>query len=153
MTTTYPNAVDEMFVIAKDAWDANAASICGGDPQLFWTGVQYNYPPDSSQFWGRISEQGVTDQQTAFSFGGGNGPRFTADGLLFIQLSCPQSDPQAMDKGRRLAQKLKEAYRNVRTPGGVVFFNAQIKNLPDDEKSYRLNVVAEYTFDEIGAAA
>ena len=163
MTLTYDAAVDEMFGQFRAAWIAGSAAIVGYVPEVRWPGVEPKNPdgslkkPESDKYWARVSQQGVDDEQTSLSACvesneiGATLPasRFTAIGLLFVQLFCPKTDPQGVELGRKLASLSQRAYRGKKTSGGVWFRNVRIIEVEDEELWHRFNVVAEYEYDEV----
>lgn len=163
MTLTYDAAVDEMFGLFKAAWDSGSAAIVGYVPEVRWPGVELKNPdgsikkPESDKYWARVSQQGVDEEQTSLSAcvasneNGGVLPasRFTAIGLLFVQLFCPKTEAEAMEFGRELAKLSRAAYRGKKTAGGVWFRNVRIIEVESEELWHRFNVVAEYEYDEV----
>jgi len=147
MTTTYEEAIDEMFTAFNTAWLASSAAVASYVPDVRWPGVEEPDTPDPSAFWSRISQQTVMEEQSTLR-NGDAGQRYTADGLVFVQIFCPKSDPEAMTKGRKLATIARNAFRGHTTSGKVWFRNTRINELPPEEKFYRFNVVAEYEYDE-----
>lgn len=152
MSTTYPEAVDEMFSLLNTAWIANSAAIVGYLPELRWPNQEQPSTPDGSKFWGRVSQLTVQEIQTTLSDAcGENGQkRYTASGLIFVQLFAPKSTASSADTLRNLAQMLKTALRGHTTSGKVWFRNAQVKELSAENQSWRSNVVAAYEYDEVG---
>lgn len=149
MTTNYVEAIDEMFALANNAFAANSSAVVGYVPDIRWPGVQEVGTPDASKFWARVSQQTVIEEQTTLADESGK-RRYTASGLIFVQLFCPKADVAAMDKGRKLAVIARNAFRGKTTSGKVWFRNARINELEPEESAYRFNVVAEYEYDEIG---
>jgi len=143
---TYEEAIDEIFSIFKINWEANSAAVVGYTPEVRWYGVEKPKTPPMDKFWARVSQQTVTDEQSTLR--NGECTRYTTDGLVFVQLFCPKSDSEGMEKGRKLAMLARDAYRGNATSGKVWFRNARIKELSSKKDMYRLNVVAEYEYDE-----
>lgn len=151
MTATYTQAVDAMFALFKQAWDAGAATIVGSAPAIYWQGVEPVSGPPSDVYWCRVSTQNVMEKQATLGDPSGVGKhRYTAMGLVFVQVFCPMTDAQATDKGRRLAELARNAFRGKEATGGVWFRNVRINELPPEEDLYRFNIVAEYQFDDVG---
>jgi len=148
MTTTYVEAIDQIFSLFNSAWVANSSAIAGYVPEVRWPGVEETGTPDASKFWARVSQQTVLEEQATLSDNNGK-RRYTADGLIFVQLFCPKSDVEAMDKGRKLAVIARNSFRGKTTSGKVWFRNARINELAPEESAYRFNVVAEYEYDEV----
>lgn len=151
MTTTYKAATDEIFGRVLGALAEAAARV--GTPQfeMRWPGIETT-APDFSKYWGRASRTTATETQRALSTNvGENGKRvFTCDGLVFVQLFCPQSDAEAMAKGGDLADIFKKAFRKQVSSGKVTFRNARVQELPPENSAIRFNVVAEFEYDELG---
>lgn len=150
MTTTYPNAIDEMFAAFRTVWNAGSAAIAGYVPEVRWPGVEKDDKPPTEKYWVRVSQQTVAENQATVNADTVNGKRrFTGLGLIFIQIFAPMSKSDGYDKGRQLSVLAKSAFRGQDTPGGVIFRNARINELAPDGKAYRFNVVSEYEYDEI----
>lgn len=161
MTATYEKAVDEMFSLFLAAWTANTAAVVGYVPEIRWQGVKppegQPEKPDGDKYWVRVSQQTVIEEQTSLSAcvvdneNGGTLPasRFTASGLLFVQLFCPKSDARSMEFGRKLAMIARNAFRGKKTESGVWFLNVRINPLDSEELWNRFNVVAETEYDEV----
>jgi hypothetical protein len=147
MTTTYVEAIDQMFALFNTAFNAGAPSIVGYWPLIRWPGIGESATPDASKFWCRVSQQTVHEEQSTLR--ADNKRRYTADGLVFVQLFCPKSDIEAMEKGRLLAVLARDSFRGKTTSGKVWFRNARINELPPEESAYRFNIIAEYEYDEI----
>lgn len=152
MTASYTQAVDAMFALFNVAWSAGAAAIVGSVPQIRWQGVEGTSPPPVNGYWCRVSTQNVIEQQTTHKTGiaPNENRRYTSSGLLFVQLFCPMSDAQAMDKGRQLAMLARNAFRGKSTSNDVWFRNARINELSPEDNSYRFNIIVEYEYDDIG---
>ena len=160
MTATYEKAVDEMFAQFLNAWNAGSAAIVGYVPEIRWTGVK---PPEGQpekpagdKYWARVTQETVIEEQTSLSANVANvelgtlpASRYTASGLLVIQLFCPKSDARSMEFGRKLAMLARSAYRGKKTESGVWFLNVRIQPLDSEELWNRFNVVAETEYDEV----
>lgn len=157
MTTNYIDAIDSIFSLIKTAWDSGAGVIVDPDgdpapvvPALYWPGIQEPDKPDASKYWARISQQTVVEGQTALSGGTGKA-RFTAQGLIFVQIFCPKTTSKAYENGRLLSVLVKNAFRGKVTTENVWFRNAKIQELSPEISFHRFNVVVEYEYDEMGA--
>ena len=151
MTLNHDQAKDEMFAAFNAAWSAGSAAIVGYVPEVRWPGKEED-KPDGSKFWARVSEQVVDEPQTSLSACLGesqNAMRTTCYGLLFVQIFAPKSVDDGYDKGDKLAQLGKTAFRGKKTSGGVWFRNARATSLPAEDLWNRFNVVTEYEYDEV----
>jgi hypothetical protein len=150
--TTYSQAIDDMFTLFRMAWNAGAAVVVGSVPAIRWEGVQEPSIPPVDAYWCRVSTQQVAEPQSSFKTGiaPDANRRYTAIGVLFVQIFCPMSEAQAMEKGRLLAELARNAFRGKETANQVWFRNVRIQRLAPEQNYYRFNVVAEYTYDDIG---
>jgi hypothetical protein len=123
-------------------------------PQLMkWYGREGAAKVDRAKVWVRFSTQHVDDEQKTLSTCVGEPfqRRWEGAGLIFIQIFLPKTVTNAVPLGRKLAQVAKLAFRKKKTSGGVTFPRVRINdNLPAEELFYRMNVVAEYEFSELG---
>ncbi len=149
MTATFDQAKDQIFKLFYDAWKANTTAIVGYVPEVRWVGVEKPERPDASKYWVRVSKQVVGEEQTTLS--DGVTKRFTAYGIVFVQLFCPKSEAKETKHGEKLAVVARNAFRGKTTPGKVVFRNARINDgLAPEEQYYRFNIVAEFEYDDLG---
>ena len=153
MTTTYPEATDAIMGMFYEEWTANTTAIVGYVPEVRWQNVEEPGTPDSSKYFARITMQPVDEYQSTFR-NGENGQRYTAQGLIFVQLFAPKSESQAAEELRNLAQMVKAIFRGHTDADNIWFRRSRINevapNTTDNEKFYQTNVVAEYRYDEIG---
>ena len=147
----YAQAMDEIRRRFYEDWTAKASLIVGYTPEVTFANVGKKETPQSNVYWARFSTQTVTDEQATLSNceGTPNQFKYTAEGLIFVQLFLPKDDLQANEKGEKLAVIARNAFRKKSTAGGVWFKNARIQEQPQEELFYRFNVVAEYSYDEL----
>lgn len=149
MTTTYSGATDEICGAFWQAWNAaEVSSLIGYIPDVRWPLVEEPAQPDSSKFWVRVSIQTVFEEQTALA-GNDLKRRYTASGLVFVQLFCPKSVSNSGQNGRTLAEIARAAFRGKSTPNKVWFKNVRINELSPENLFHRFNVVAEFEYDEV----
>lgn len=151
MTATYTTSRDEIFGQFLTAWNLYAPSIVGYLPEVRWQDSEKETIPDGSKYWARLSVQTVTEEQTAL--GECDAPskrRYTASGLVFVQLFAPKSDSRGAELLGELAMIARNAYRGKSTAGSVWFRNCRIKELPMEDLFYCRNVVCEFEYDDIG---
>ena len=148
MSATYQQAIDEIFQVFNDAWNLGSAAIVGYIPETRWQGVEIPSKANYSKYWVRVSQQTIGEPQTTLR-NADDGQRYTPYGLCMIQLYCPRSDSENMQKGRSLAALARNAYRGQSTPSQVWFRNARIVEVEPDEKWTKFNILVEYEYDEI----
>jgi hypothetical protein len=149
---TYHQADDEINATFLTAWNAESGAIVGYVPEIRWQNVQRREIPDGSKFWVRISKDTVYERQATLSTCEGipGQRKYTANGLVFVQLFCPKSNAQAFELGQQLAIIARNSFRGKTTPGNIWFRNVRINELQPDELFYRLNIIAEFEYDELG---
>ncbi len=153
MTTTYTGATADMFGLLLPVWNVQVTAALGlsTPPLLRWQGNEEQEIPPGDQYWGRVSRQTLESDQSSLStcVGTLGGRRYTELGLIFIQLFGPISDGAGQNKLGKAAEPLRNALRRKSTPNTVWFRRASINELPQEKRWNRLNVVAEFTYDEV----
>lgn len=148
MTTDYLTAQDAIFGRFNAEWAANTTAIVGYVPQVYWHGkVEVTKPPGDRHFV-RVSVQTVSERQATLAYAGGT-KRYRTDGLVLVQLFAPINSAPAWRQCQRLAVLAKNAYRGQTASGNIWFRNVRINELLPEVAYHRINVVAEYEFDEI----
>lgn len=142
-------AMDEIYGVLNDGWQADAAEIVGYVPVIRWPGQFEETTPDVTKHWGRVSTQTVSQEKANLSNSPGDN-RYRTDGILFLQLFAPLTDPQGFDKMNALAELARNAYRAKQLPGDAFFRNERKRELANDNKFFRCNVIVEYQYDAIG---
>lgn len=153
MTTTYTQATADMFGLLKPVWDVQVTAALGltVPAELRWQGNEKEQSIPGDVFWGRISRQTLESEQTSLStcVGTLGGRRYTEFGLIFVQLFGPISDGASQAKLGKVAELMRNALRRKSTPNVVWFRRASINELPQEKRFNRLNVVAEFNYDEV----
>lgn len=118
---------------------------------LLWDGIEKAFPPNGQQYWIRVSHQSIISPQTTLNGCVPGQRRFTTSGLTFLQLFAPTADKQYGRKALLLATIARDCLRTARLDT-VLVRNARINKLtaPLENDQYRLNVVAEHEYDELG---
>ena len=145
----YIEATNEICRRFDNYWQANAADIVGYTPAIRMPRIVYPTPENPAVHWGRLSIQSVMASQAAFCGYGNGAKKYQESGLVFIQLFGPRNEVEAAEQQDRLAQIARAAFRGISLPGKVWFRNARINNVPDEGEMLRLNVVADYYYNEI----
>ncbi len=152
MTVQYDQVRNQIFKLFTDAWNLNSSAIATYIPEIRYQGDQERATPDGSKFFVRISKNTILEEQSTLSdctMQPGK-KRYTASGLVFVQLFCPKSDTQSFVKGEQLAIIARDAFRGKTTAGKIWFRNARINEIPQEHLFYRFNIIAEFEYDEIG---
>lgn len=145
-------AMDEINAVIKATWTADAPGIVGTANELRFQSLEKKDPPSPKIFWGRVSQQVVSQllasmaDETTF---GQNKRRYETIGLVFVQIFGPKSVRNAFRLGTRLASAVRDGLSGHGTSGSVEFAAMRVQALPDDGESYRWNVVAEFSYDTI----
>lgn len=143
---------DEINSLFMEAWNTQAGAVVGYIPKIRWQGVQQRDLPRGSMYWARVSKKTIFEKQATLSTceGKPGQKRYTASGLVFVQLFCPKSDTQAFVLGSKLAKIARNAFRGKTTSGKIWFRNVCINELNPEELYERFNVVTEFEYDELG---
>ena len=151
MTTTYRAATDVMFGSLLAAWNTSPFTIGGVPADLYIAGIGQPQKVDGASYWGRLTRQTVTASQTTLSNSvvKPGSKRYTEIRLVFIQLFGPRSESTAPDLIAQQAEALRNVFRRSNSQQEVWYRNARIRELPEEEKFYRTNVIAEFSYDEI----
>lgn len=156
ITQTPSEAIDTMNQQFYN-WIRNgeAFALLGYVPVIYWGNERAN-KPDATKYFARVSHQTVLERQATLSVceGIAGQKRYRTSGLTFVQIFAPTSDKEVQDKARKLATICRNAFRGALAHSGndaVWFYNARINdNLAPENDLYRLNVVAEHEYDELG---
>lgn len=146
--TTYTEAVDQILATVNTAWQSSTTAVVGYVPDIYWQGVEEPKKPDLTKYWARVSQVGFNDEQSTLR-NGDSEQRYTTNGNVYVQIFAPKKDSLGMTNGRELATIARNSFRGTTTDGCVWFKNARIVELDPEESFYRLNVIAEYEYDEI----
>jgi hypothetical protein len=152
MSLTYADARDAIFRrVYESLTDGRVETLIGEAPQIQFQSKEKATKPDLTKYFFRISIQSVRTKQASLSscvlVQGKR--RYTSYGLVHIQVFAPKPKQNSIEIANQVAMILQNALRKP-TGNRVFFYNAAIKELPSEEDSYRLNVVADYEYDEIG---
>lgn len=150
----YATARNEMFGLVNDAWVIGAQFAVGASllPELRFQGKEENAIPARDKYWGRVSTQMVREGEAGVGADeDGMTRRYDAAGLLFVQCFAPMSgDALAWPRLGDLADLALRAVRGKKTASGVWFRNVRRQELAPDGKFQRMNVVAEFQYQERG---
>ena len=145
----YVEATNEICKRFDEYWQANAAGIVGYVPEVRFPRIVYPTPINPAVHWARLSIQSVMAQQSAFCGYGNGAKKYEESGLVFVQLFGPRNEVEAAEQQDKFAQIARAAFRGISLPGKVWFRNARINNVGDEDQMIRLNVVADYYYNEI----
>lgn len=124
-------------------------AIIGEELKVVYQGIEEDDKIPTNKFWCRISQQTVLERQSALA-GNDLKRRYTSDGLIFVQIFCASDKPENYNKGAQLAALVKTAFRGKQSENCIWFNNVRIQELPKENAWFRLNVLSEYQYDEIG---
>ncbi len=143
----YSGAIDEIFALFKTAWDANTTDVVGYIPRSVGKAWKSATIPTHR----RIGPEFLNKQLVR------NSPHtemaillnaMKIMGWFLYSYSHLEVSLGGMENGRLLAVVARNAFRGKKTSGGVWFRNVTIKELDPEDSFYRLNVIAEYEYDE-----
>ena len=149
MSVTTTVARDEIYGLFKTAWDGDVASssvlvlyenVPGEPPDAVNTATG-KLPP-----YARVSVRHFTGGQSTLS--GGLGRRtFSRNGAVTVQIFTPIGDGLALSD--TLVPIARNAYEGVDTASGVWFRNVRHVEVGPTGAWYQVNVIADFTYDEI----
>lgn len=138
MTATFAVANDEILTLFKTAWDA-----IGHD--AIYENVAGD-PPTTAAPWARVTVRHFPGGQASLSDDAG-AKRWTRNGLITVQIFVPTGEGKA--EAYALAKVVADAYEGKRTPSNVWFRNVRPNEIGPDGAWFQLNVLAEFTYDEV----
>lgn len=145
----YNEATDEMKAHVLAVWRSATTQYMGAIQPMLFQGVTAAIPA-SPALWARLSINTVDQGQSKLSdmnFAGAK--THTAIGNVFVQVFMPIAVADSWRKGTLIANKVKNALA-LRTASGTVWFrNPRIAELDPEQSFHRLNVVAEFEYDEV----
>lgn len=152
MALTYIEAKDEMLTMLQTAWNAQAAAIVTYIPIILYQGIEPKNIQPSDKYFGKCDIFVLSDNQKTLSTNVGQASqrRYNNKGILQLQIMCPLSDVQNSDRGAKLANIAKLAFRGKQSPCGIVFYNAMYTPSLSTEVFSKHIMTVEYNFDEIG---
>ena len=145
----FPTAREKMCEHFETHWQANAAGLIEYTPEIRFPRVVYKDAINPALHWGRMSLQTVMSNQAAFCGYENGKKKYEESGIVIIQLFAPKDRVEAAEEQDKFAQIARAAFRGRNAPGKVWFRRARINDIPDEKEMLRLNVVAEYEYNEI----
>lgn len=143
MATDNVGAYQEMCARIRDVINsADVAAIVGYTPELRYGDVNYPKLPAPDKLWCKFSMAEAAEKARTL----GRQCRITYAGIAGIQLFVPETDKQAAERIRRLAERLKSAF--ALSTANVDFYKAGIKDLPPDPPWIYKRVSATYQYAE-----
>lgn len=153
MSTTTPNARDEMLTMFRDAWNASAAAAAGTaqPPRVMWDAAEEERGdgPRSDECWAGVSIAHNPPAGGQRTLGETGNRRFARAGILTVQVFSPMSVNNSITVAEDLAVIARDAYEGRSSPSGVWFRNVGIQEVGPMDPWFQLNVTAEFSYDEI----
>ncbi len=141
MSLTITEARDEMLTLVRTAFEAAKPS---GSPELLYRDL-HGSPPESGT-WGRVRVQHVTGGQGSLANHSGV-RRYERTGFVILELYSDAGD--GMTILDNLSKAMLDAFEGATTAGGVWFRNVRLNELNPDGRWQRVQVFADFTYDEI----
>lgn len=140
MPATVEQARDEIFALLKAARDTVSPGLT-----LIYDDMKAPNPTDAAP-WARASVRHTGGGEISIS--GGNGKRrYNRLGTVYVNLFCQPGD--GLRKLDPLVKMALDAYEGKSTPGGVWFTKAQVRELGIVQGYYQINVLVNFSYDEI----
>ena len=148
MIDNYSAGRNEIFTQFNSALPA-VGTLIGYAPNIVYQGVEEPAKMPTDKLWVRVSQQTVLESQAALA-GNDLKQRYSSEGLVFSQIFIPKTKPENYAIALAAANIIKLAFRGKQTTNCIWFRNVRIQELPAELAWFRINVVAEYQYDEIG---
>ena len=148
--TTYFEARDAIYGVVKSTVD-DAASYIGYIPEVEYPSITKIDNPPIDKIWLRANMTTVGEPQSTLStcIGEPFSNRYTSFGLVIIELYIPKQG-NIYELATQLATHLRDVYRKSGSSSGVIYRKARINdNISAEANFKRINVIAEYEYDEI----
>ena len=144
MPCNYSQAIDEISLLIKTAWDVNTPAILGYIPVVYWPWVDTGIIPVTTKFYAKLSfKTGMTTQATL----AGDNRRYVSTGIVIFEICGPKDDPSASHKMKELCQIVLTCLRKC--PNNVRLRNSSINEKPLDAGRIRFEVLSQFQYDEI----
>jgi hypothetical protein len=134
---THKQAVDSMLTLFKAAWDTTGyisiyPNVAGDKPLI-------------AEPWARVN---IThEDEAAGSLSGATGTqRWTRSGFLSVQVFTPTGE--GLSNGHALTKIVQDAFEG-QTVDGIWFRNVRVNEIGPDGDYYQINVLIDFTYDEI----
>lgn len=150
MTCTRSEARDEMFTRIREVVELNGEAVFGFIPEMRWQFVKEPATPETPS-WLRSTLQHIDSDQTTLSTNVGKPgqKRYTSYGLMYVQFLLSKADDESAMNGDALAVLIQKEFRDKQSQNAIVYRNIRILELPSENQYHRLNVVAEFEYDEV----
>lgn len=143
MSFSYNEAIDEMLKPFRDAW------VVGAGYRAIYEDVAQTDdkggPPKGHTPWARVMVRMASAGQA--SLGGKDQKRWNRTGVITVQVFTEVG--KGLSASRAAAKIVTDAYEGKATPGGVWFRNVRPVEAPADGDFAQVNVVIEFTYDEV----
>lgn len=106
-------------------------------------------PRDVSKILVKSAYQTVTDSQSAFRNGYG-ARKYTATGMLGIQVLCPKNVANSYVCGKLLASLVQKAFRNPPSGGSVWYSNERIIEVGSVQNDNQINIFVTASYETEG---
>lgn len=145
MTTDTVGAYQEICQRVRDVNASQAVTtLVGYTPEIRYANVSYkDMQSVDNKYWLRVTMVGAGQRKRTL----GAPSRVTYQGLADIQLFMPIKAARAAEVGLKLAEILKSAF--LSNTANVDFFQAMIKDMPDESQWFYKRVNATYNYDTL----
>ena len=148
MTSTFSQSRDDIATVFWDKWLAETPALNGGNVvPVLWQWVDASgQSPDPSGPFARLTIRHVPGGRHTFGEAGNR--RHERLGSVFVQVFTPLGLKTGAALMENLATIARDAFENQRTPSGVWFRNASIREAEPFQGWNQANVSAEFVYDE-----
>lgn len=126
-------------------------SDLGYTPKVYWENLKDKDIPAPDKFHIRVFWHVIDTSQSAFASCGQDLTKkiYDTEGFVSFEIYAPMCVPNSDNLSHKLAEHIRQGFRNVSTPGGVWFRDARILRVSPEDLFWRRNVVVETNFSEV----
>jgi hypothetical protein len=137
MSLTHKQAVDDMFTLFKNVWDATGHEV-------FWESVNEDRETDDTS-WATVTIRHALAARSP-TLGGVGKRDFSRLGIITIQIFSQVG--KGLSEAYALAKITADAYEGIASPNGVWFRDVTVREIGRVGQAFQMNVLATFEYDE-----
>ncbi len=143
MPATPQEAVDDILSTFKTAWDAQDDA-----PEVIYPSDELRTFFDGDDPWASLTYAHTLRQPATVSAPAGQ-RRYKALGTVEVQINVPLSNDDVLTVSQELARVVTDAFENVQTTHGVVFFDVTAQEIGRTGRWFLTSVTMRFRYTEI----
>lgn len=145
MSTTYVDAINEMYKLVATTIAAASSSVGTGPVDVRYLGRDLNTVGDVTKFMAEVSQIGRDNNLRGF---GVSDRLYTQTGDLRVKVYAPKAVANNFNKARLFSDAIKNAFRERKVVASVWYRNARVIEMMPERGAYRFDVAVAYSYDE-----